>query len=152
MNLSTLLGRKLKDDAILGVLERCGIEKVVYDFDRLHEGTPDVYWASSQTRGFSLRFDAAQTCDVVFCYVVPAEGFAAVDPSWVGVAIFASYDEAEQRCREGGLSFSVAGLAMAGRWLLVDAGATKIHYEFRGGELALITLFAEPSVDEEEVQ
>ncbi|MEZ4409578.1 MAG: hypothetical protein R3A52_24365 [Polyangiales bacterium] len=31
MNLSTLLGRKLKDDTILGVLERCGIEKVVYD-------------------------------------------------------------------------------------------------------------------------
>ena len=40
--MSSLLGKKLKDDDILDVLEDYEIE-VVYDFDRSHENIEDIY-------------------------------------------------------------------------------------------------------------
>jgi hypothetical protein len=56
MEFLPLLGKHLKDDEVIEVLEWANME-VVYDFDRLHENTPDVYWASATAEGFQFRFD-----------------------------------------------------------------------------------------------
>ena len=50
MNLGDLLGRMLKDDDVLEVLEAYEVETVVYDFDRNHENMEDVYWARCNQR------------------------------------------------------------------------------------------------------
>ena len=140
MNLSKLLGRKLKEDETIDVLKECGVDKVVYDFDRLHENEPDVYWAGSEAKGFLLRFSEQQVCVAVFCYILPSEGFNPIDPTWAGVTIFRSYEEAERHCHDNHTSYSVAKQPVAGSWLRVDASFGKVHYEFRDGDLALITL------------
>ena len=143
MDLSKLLGKKLKDDEILDVLERYGVEKVVYDFDRLHEDEPDVYWAGAREHGFLLRFDERQICDVVFCYIQAAEGYSAIDPTGIGVEAFSTFEQAERTCRSKGLEYTVAGPSMAPGWLRVDSGSFKTHYEFKDGALYRITLSAE---------
>lgn len=140
MNLSKLLGRKLKEDETIDVLEECGIEKVVYDFDRLHENEPDVYWAGSEAKGFLLRFNELQICVAVFCYIRSSEGFEPIDPTWPGVTVFRSYEQAERHCRDNGMSYSVAERPVAASWLRVHTGFGKVHYEFRDGDLAMITL------------
>ena len=140
MNLSKLLGRKLKDDDMIDVFESFGIENVVYDFDRLHENQPDVYWAGAEREGFLLRFNEQQICDVVYCYIQASEGFTPIDPSIAGVEIFSAYDEAEQACQRTGLSYTVAGPSMPKEWLRVDSGPFNVHYQFKDGTLFRITL------------
>jgi hypothetical protein len=45
MRFTNLLGQGLKSDAVVALLEQYEID-VTYDFDRLHEGAEDRYWAS----------------------------------------------------------------------------------------------------------
>ena len=82
MNLSSLLGKKLKDDDILDVLEDYEIE-VVYDFDRSHENIEDIYWAPAKDAGVQLRFDQSQILDTIFCYAIPLEGFSMNAPDYL---------------------------------------------------------------------
>jgi len=105
MNLTALLGRNLKDDEILEVLEVYQIEQVVYDFDRNHENMEDVYWAAARSAGFQLRFDQQQVLDTIFCYIAAEEGFSPVSPHIIGVPIHRSFDEAEAACKAAGLIF-----------------------------------------------
>ena len=77
MQLLPLLGRQLKDDDVIAILEGFEME-VVYDFDRLHEGQPDKYWASSEPAGFQLGFDAGQTLYICFLHITPKIGRAHV--------------------------------------------------------------------------
>jgi len=51
MDFESLLGRQLKDDEVVEVLEARDMQ-VVYDFDRTHENLEDVYWAAAQASGF----------------------------------------------------------------------------------------------------
>ena len=60
MQFLPLLGRQLKDNDVIDILEGFEME-IVYDFDRLHEGQPDKYWASAKQAGFQLGFDADQS-------------------------------------------------------------------------------------------
>jgi hypothetical protein len=94
MQLLPLLGRQLKDDHVIDVLEGFDME-VVYDFDRLHEGQPDKYWASSKPVGLQLGFDAAQTLDVVFLYISSSDGFAAFSQRDIDIPIFMTAAEVE---------------------------------------------------------
>lgn len=66
-----------------------------------------------------------------------------MDPTWAGVMIFRSYEEAERHCRDSGTSYSVAERPISGNWLRVDASFGKVHYKFRDGHLAMITLSAD---------
>ncbi|WPH17312.1 hypothetical protein [Variovorax paradoxus] len=65
MDFESLLGRQLKDDAVVEVLDAHDMQ-VVYDFDRSHENLEDVYWAAAQASGFQFRFDQDQKLDVVY--------------------------------------------------------------------------------------
>lgn len=84
MKLVSYLDRKLKDDAVIELLEHYDME-VVYQFDRLHENTADAYSSSSKSAGFELRFNEYQTLETIWCYVKARDGFNAVDASIVGV-------------------------------------------------------------------
>jgi hypothetical protein len=143
MNLSGLLGLKIKDEEMIDVLESYVINKVEYDFDRLQENQPDVYWARAEREGFLLRFNTEQICDVVYCYIQASEGFSPVDAGLVGVTIFNTYEDAEQSCKSNGQSYTVAGPTRAQEWLRVDSGPFKVHYQFKDGALFRITLSSE---------
>ena len=142
MHFLPLLGKRLKDDEVLELLEDHDIE-VVYDFDRLHENTPDKYWAASKKDGFQFGFSEAQVLDVVFLYAAPVEGFSAIDRADLDVPVFAGVTEVEAHCAAKNLGFKkgqVRGGVLADRdWARIDAGEYSIHYDFRAGVLTIIT-------------
>ncbi len=142
MHFLPLLGKVLKDDVVIDLLEDWEMS-VIYDFDRLHEGQPDKYWAAAQQAGIQLRFDESQTLDVVLLYIVPDEGFAAFKQSDLDVPIFASISEAQSfgeshrlQVKTGRADF----LGVISDWIRLGFGAYFIHYDFRAGRLARVTV------------
>ena len=94
MQLLPLLGRQLKDGDVIDILDSMEMD-VIYEFDRLHEGQPDKYWAASQEAGIQLRFDAAQTLDTIFLHITPSDGFAAFSQRDCDVTLFTTTAEAQ---------------------------------------------------------
>ena len=144
MKLNTLLGKKLKDDEIIEILESYDIGVVVYDFDRSHENMDDVYWAKSEESGFQFRFDKDQVLDVIFCYVAAGEGFTPIDTAIIGVPIYKTFGEAERVCTENALRYSVPNPSFGAKyhkaWLRVEESSQWSHYQFEDGKLFLVTL------------
>jgi hypothetical protein len=144
MNLSALLGKKLKDDDILEVLEDYQIDEVVYDFDRSHENIEDAYWAPAREAGFQLRFNQDQVLDVIFCYVAALEGFTPVDLEITGVSIFETFDDAELACKRNALRYSISdstkGEEFRKKWLRIEEVDYWTHYQFENGSLIRLTL------------
>lgn len=144
MNLSKLLGRRLKDDEILRVLYDYRIDRVTYDFDRNHENMEDIYWAAADTAGFLLRFNQTQILDVVFCYVTAREGFSPIDLEIIGAPMFDSFDAAEAACKHSGQDYRVSDAALGPKfhklWLRIDTPERATHYQFEDGRLVLVTL------------
>jgi len=137
MQMLPLLGKALKDDEIIDILERYGVE-VVYSFDRLHENSPDIYWAPIKSAGIELRFNEHQLLEAIFCYVSPREGFSAASTETIGVPVFASFALAEQACLRNGVNYQVS--APPGHWLKVLGSGYDTHYAFDGGCLSMVTL------------
>jgi hypothetical protein len=142
MPLLPLLGKALKDESIIEILEAMEME-VIYDFDRLQEGEPDQYWASSHEAGIQLRFNAAQALATVFLYILPDDDFAAFSQLDCDIPLFATAAEAQafgevQRLQvsEGSADF----LGVTRDWLRLRFDAYSIHYEFRTSGLALVTV------------
>ncbi len=142
MQLLPLLEKQLKDDDVIDVLESFDME-VVYDFDRLHEGQPDKYWASSKRAGFQLGFDAAQTLEVVFLYITPSNGFAAYSQTDIDIPIFTTTAEVQSFGESQRLEVSKGRadfMGIARDWARLGFTTHSIHYEYHGGSLALITI------------
>ena len=144
MVLSTLLGRKLKDDEVLRILRDYHVDEVIYDFDRHHESTEDVYWAAARQAGFQLRFNQDQILDTIFCYFIANEGFSPVSTRIVGAPIYTTFDEAEVSCRRISQSYSVSdsrdGPKFHKLWLCAETSERRTHYQFKDGALILVTL------------
>jgi hypothetical protein len=116
---------------------------VIYDFDRLHERQPDCYWAASQEAGIQLRFDAAQTLDSIFLHVALDDGFAAFARRDSDIPFFATAVEAQTFGEAQHLSVSKGSAEFLGvnrDWLRLGFGTYSVHYEFRAGSLALVTV------------
>ncbi len=143
MHFLPLLGRRLKEEVVLELLEEHDIE-VIYDFDRLHENTADTYWAASKKNGFQLRFSAEQTLDVAFLYVAPVDGFDALDCADLDVPLFARVAEVERYCEARKLRFAkgqMRGGVLADRdWARIDADTHSTHFDFRDGVLTIVTV------------
>ena len=143
MDLSALLGHKLKDDDVIEILEGYDIE-VVYEFDRLHDNLPDVYWASVREAGFQLRFNEDQVLGTIFCYVVAKDGFSPIAPAIIGAPVYKTFDDAEQACKSHGLRYSTSDATKAPPhrhwWLRVEAPEHWSHYQLENGLVALVTL------------
>jgi hypothetical protein len=144
MEFLPLLGKHLKDDEVLNLLERLEVQ-VVYDFDRLHENTPDQYWAAAEREGFQLHFDAEQRLDALFLYIEPLEGFAPVDRAELDVPLFSDLAELESHAASTGLRLTKGRVrgdgALADRdWGRIDDDSWSIHYDYRAGVLAVVTV------------
>ena len=142
MRLLPLLGKQLKDDDVIDVLD-CLEMDVIYDFDRLHEGQPDKYWAAAREAGLQLRFDAAQTLDTIFLHITPSDGFATFSQTDCDVPVFAAaadvqaFGEAERLQVSKGRSNL---LGVVRDWVRLGFAAHSIHYEFHGSSLAQVTI------------
>lgn len=140
MNLFSLLGLALKSDEIIEILEHYEIS-VVYDFDRLHENIPDVYWASFHEAGFELRFNERQALAAIFMYVQPREDFKSIEPGLAGVPFYRSFADAKTAFQSAGVPFRTP--ANGEGWIKGDRGDHTVHHEFnREGELSLVTVMA----------
>jgi hypothetical protein len=142
MQFIPLLGKKLKDDEIIEVLEGFDME-VIYDFDRLHEGQPDIYWVASKANGFQFRFNETQMLDVVFLYITPSDGYAAISQRDCGVPFFATAQEAEAHGKAQHLQVAKGTgdlLGASREWVRLGYAAHSIHYEFHAGGLAMLTI------------
>lgn len=145
--LRALLNRSLKSDEILEWLRGEDME-VIYDFDRLQEGSPDCYWAAARSAGFQFCFNENQVLRTIFCYVQASEEFSSIDTEIVGVPIYWTFDAAARGAQSQGLSYRTPEVEknpeMAGLWLRVDLPDCAAHYQFGRGNLDLITLMLDP--------
>ena len=137
MNFESLLGRKLKDDDVVEVLEAYDMT-VVYEFDRTHEGMDDLYWSDAQPDGFQLGFDKDQVLYVVFLYIAASDGFDPIDPDEVDFPMYGAFDEAKASFESLGVSYKES----AGEkwWIKGDFDDFTRHYQFHDGNLYRITL------------
>lgn len=137
MDFVALLGRQLKDDAVLDLLEFYDIQ-VVYEFDRLHENTDDIYWASARSDGFVLRFNQEQVLDTAFLYIAASEGVTPISHDQVEVPLFPTFDEAKRNLNSTGAFLAES----PGKkwWVKGGFGSHTRHYEYRDNELYLLTL------------
>lgn len=140
MNLLSLLHLALKSDEVIDLLELHEI-KVNYDFDRTHEGIPDIYWASCQEVGFELRFNENQVLVTIFMYILPRDGFTPIETSITGVPIYRNFAEVKAAFQCNAVAFSKAKVGEG--WIKGDFGEHAVHYEFnQAGALSLVTVMA----------
>jgi len=137
MTILSLLGKPLKDDNVIELLEQYGVD-VIYSFDRLHENSPDEYWASIKEAGIQLRFNEHQLLDTAFCYIIPRNGFSSVSPEDIGAPVYGSYALAEQSCQRNGIKHKTS--ASPGFWLKALGPDYDVHYEFNSTGLSMVTL------------
>jgi hypothetical protein len=143
VKLIDLLGRHLKDDDVIRLLEG-GDMQVVYQFDRLHENSPDYYDSEDFSRGFALRFNEDQILHTVFCYAIRTDPFEPIEPDIVGVPFYESIAAAETAARGFGAKFvrkdGVQGLGRVVSWLRLERDDRLWHFQYSNNELTLVTL------------
>ena len=138
MNLSSLIELALKSEEVVELLEHYEIP-VVYDFDRLNENTPDIYWASSPKDGFELRFNEEQVLVAIFMHVVPDGTFSAIDPNLVGAPLYGTFTEAKTAFETDGITFRTS--ADGEGWIKGNFKDYSVHYQFGpSGALCLVTV------------
>jgi len=145
MDFATLLGKQLKNDEVMEILEVFQID-VIYDFDRTHENLPDTYWAGAFKQGFLFRFNEHQVLDTVFLYIKPSEGYTAIDPVDVPYPLYKTFDDAERDFKYVEIPYRASsgapGTDMYKWWIKADFGAHTRHYQFNEGSLFRLTLSA----------
>src|SRR5688572_4116105 len=132
MQLLALLGKQLKDDPVIDLLEDLEVD-VIYDFDRLHEGQPDKYWATAKEAGVQLGFDAAQALDVIFLHITPSDGFAPFSQRDSDVTFFTTTAEVQAFAETQRLQVSTGRAEFLGvtrDWVRLRFATHSIHYEF----------------------
>jgi len=142
MKFLPLLGKKIKDKEVIEILDHFEMA-VIYQFDRLHEGQPDIYWAAAKRDGFQFMFDEAQCLEIVFLYVTPRENFAAISQHDCDIPFFATKQEAESIGEEQHLQVAKGStdfLDINREWVRLGFASYSIHYEFHAGSLALVTI------------
>jgi hypothetical protein len=137
-----LLRKKLKSDEIIELLETNDME-VVYEFDRTHENIPDEYRAKSKDLGLELLFDEDQIIKTVFINLTEVDGFTPADLKDSDVTRFDSKKSASDYARKTGIVISEGRAHYLGKeidWIRFEHEGYTIHYEYRNGSLALVTL------------
>lgn len=142
MHFIPLLGRALKSDEIIDVLEDWDAE-VVYDFDRLHENMPDKYWATAEAEGVQLQFDENQNLITIFLYQAEIEEFTPINLEGCDVPVFDNIADAGhygERSQAKVTNGHADVLGVERDWVKLVFQRHSIHYEFRAGLLALVTI------------
>lgn len=137
-----MLGKELKSDEILDLLETYEIE-VIYDFDRTHENIPDKFWATAQELGMQLRFDEHQVLRTIFLSVTEEDGFAPADLRQSDIRLFQRKQDVRDFAAANGISASEGETDFFGSkhdWIKLDYSGHSVHYDFGGGPLKKVTL------------
>ena len=146
MKFLPLLGKRLKDDDVIDILETLDID-VVYVFDRLRENIPDEYTAQSKQDGFQFRFNANQVLDVIFIYLLPNDGFTPITLTECDIQLFKSVKEIEKYAGVEKLNVKKGAADLLGVqrfWARLEFEGYSAHYEFRNEKLAMVTLMRKP--------
>ena len=112
--------------------------QVIYEFDRLHENSPDAYYASAYEGGFQLGVDEHQVLNVIWSYVSPAEGHSAVDLNTLGTPAFDRFALARDYAQQKGIRITQSPSGEG--WIRLEYDTAWVHYEFTDGRLARVTL------------
>ena len=130
----------MKSDEVIELLEHFDMD-VIYDFDRIHEGTADHYSSLATAEGFELRFDEHQVLETIWCYIRQRGKFLPIDPAAIVVFIPDTVEDANRHATGDGARVSDTSPGPdAQAWLRVESDTLWVHYEFSGGALALVTL------------
>jgi hypothetical protein len=109
MKFLQLLGKRLKDNEVMDILEIYDAT-VVYDFDRTHENLPDEYWAACKAQGIQFKFNADQVLSTIFLYLEDREEFTPIELREIeDVPVFSSVQEVEAHCATENHSFKKGG-------------------------------------------
>ncbi len=92
-----------------------------------------------------LRFDENQVLDNIFLHTQSIDGFSEVARDEVAdVLFFESVAEVEAHCRAQriGITQGAGNLPdfQPTQWARIEGAERTVHYEFRDGQLALVTL------------
>lgn len=142
MNVIPLIGAHLRSDDIIDLLEQWEAV-VVYDFDRLHENTPDCYRVAMPSAGMELLFDANQILETLFLRLVSTDDSTPFDITNSDVAFWNSPDEARQYAalnNQTSTEGTAVFLGIQHDWIKLNHGAYTSHYEYVGGKLNMVTL------------
>jgi hypothetical protein len=131
--------QSLTSNDVIDLLE-CFDLDVVYNFDRLHEGTSDSYSVSSHVEGFELRFDEHKILETIWCYITPRGDFQAIDADCIGVQIPDSLTDARRHAKGTGFPFKDDGEEGSSAYVRIDEPERWVHYEFHKGHLTLVTI------------
>jgi len=142
MNYLPILGKKLKSDELLDLLETYDIE-VTYDFDRSHENIPDQYWGIARDLGMQLRFDEHQVLRTIFLSLTQEEGFTPADLHHSDIRVFGSKQEVRDFAAENDTATTEGETEIFGTkhdWIRLDYSSHSVHYDFGDGPLKKVTL------------
>ena len=135
-----LLGKNLKDDSIMELLELHDVD-VIYEFDRNHENMDDIYWAKFRDHGFLFRFNENQILEVVFLYVAANEEFMPIAHGEIDVPVYDSFEVAKTAFEKEGLEYKEGSVDDSNqKWIKVSHALFESHYEFKDEQLRMITL------------
>ncbi len=145
MNLVPLVGLSLKDPQIIEILEHYDVD-VIYDFDRLVENQPDVYWARLYSQGLLFRFDASQRLDTIFVYVRSTNEYAAHSYKELDFEIFRNLAEARKFAESKHLKYAIgSGAVGVPEWIRIARPTCYVHYQFGPEGLSLVTIMSPQS-------
>ncbi|NJK93320.1 MAG: hypothetical protein HC904_16830 [Blastochloris sp.] len=142
MNFLSYLGKALKSDELLDLLETHDME-VIYDFDRSHENIPDQYWATCLDLGLQLRFDDHQILRTIFLSLNQDDGNTPADLSNSDIPIFGSKQDVRNFASENNLKTTEGETEFFGAkhdWIRLEYSDHSIHYDFDGGPLKKVTI------------
>ena len=145
MQIAPLLNANLKGQSLVELLELWDCD-VVYDYDRLHENTPDAYWAALHELGVHFKFDERQVVSTIFLYVRGDDNFSPFDLSSSDIEQFESIAAVETFAQHNKLRSNTGTAEFLGEtrdWIKLNLDGYSTHYEFRGGTLSLVTLSVE---------
>jgi hypothetical protein len=136
--LTSFFGQVLKSRDVVDLLERFELD-VIYDFDRVQEGTPDAYHVSAHELGLEMKFDEKQILETLWCYVKPRGKFAAIERECIGVFIPKTHAEAKGLAIKSGNPYQSDDSGES-TYVRLDGPTMWVHYEFVRGELSLVTI------------
>ena len=143
MDFVSLIGSHLKSNEIIEILELYDLD-IVYDFDRLYEGSPDVFHVSAFGQGFELTFNEAQELETVFLYILPRDSYSSFPADAMPVTAYISTEEAKEEFKFSGVKYNESpkeipeypGLA----WIRGEFEGYTTHYQFNDRALEMVTI------------
>ncbi|WP_226667428.1 hypothetical protein [Microbulbifer aggregans] len=142
MNLSHFLNSALKSDELIELFEAHDVE-VVYSYDRLHQGMEDQYFGSMSKLGLQFVFNCQQVLKAIFVYAHKNGEFQAANLPELGITSFSEKASVVAYAQENSINYTEGAANFLGKsleWAKFEFSNHSVHYEYKDGALALVTL------------